>query len=112
MSIIERLGAFIFLILMLGLVAFLTFVPMPAASEKVILIIIGGLMTESAKGVGKLVGGGVDTEKEDMKKRLRHLEAEYSVLKGNYDAITKMLIERHVVDGQGFIPPKQIEDKT
>jgi len=40
----EKGAALIFLILLVALVGFLTFVPLPPASEKAVLMIIGGLM--------------------------------------------------------------------
>jgi len=104
MKIFEKLAALLFLILMLGLVAFLTYVSVPESSEKVILIIIGGLMTESAKGVGKLVGGGEDPEKLEQRSRIRKLENEYAELSAKYDTLytmynklTETLLRHHVI---------------
>lgn len=108
----EKLGAIVFLVLMLGLVAFLTFIPMPLSSEKVILIIIGGLMTESAKGVGKLVGGGEDPEKNEMRARIRELEQKQAItnaaletLREEHRLLTRQLLRHHVLYDEA-------EDKT
>jgi len=104
MKIFEKLAALLFLVLMLGLVAFLTYVSVPENSEKVILIIIGGLMTESAKGVGKLVGGGEDPEKLEQRHRIRKLENEYAELSAKYETLhtmynklTETLLQHHVI---------------
>lgn len=100
MKIFEKLAAFIFLLLLVGLILFLTYVPLPLASEKVVLMIIGGLMVSATSALPKLFGD------DDTKHRLRKLENEYAVLKSNYDAVMKMLVERHVVNGEGVeMPP-------
>ena len=108
MQIFEKLAAFVFLLLLVGMVLFLVFIPLPEASEKVVLMIIGGLMTSATTALPKLFG------QEDTKKRLAKLEAEHALLKGSYDQITRMLVERHVVHGEGVIPKtlKRLEDKS
>ena len=65
-------------------------------------------MTSATTALPKLFG------QEDTKKRLAKLEAEHGLLKSNYDQITSMLVERHVVHGNGVIekPLKRIEDKS
>lgn len=106
MKFFEKFAALVFLFLMLGLVAFLTYVPMPLSSEKVILIIIGGLMTEAAKGVGKLVGGE-DNEKIEQRSRIGRLENELAQLRAQYEQLHQMhmhltdtLLQHHVIQDQ------------
>lgn len=102
MQIFEKLAAFIFLLLLVGMVLFLVYVPLPLASEKVVLMIIGGLMTSATSALPKLFGN------DDSKERLRSLETKYRLLKDNYDSLTKMLVDRHVIDGNGFEQSKKL----
>lgn len=95
MKIFEKLAALIFLFLLVGMALFLVYVPIPAQSEKVVLMIIGGLMTSATIALPKLFG------EDDTKIRLQRLELEYGILKEMYDNITTMLVERHVVKGIG-----------
>lgn len=109
MKVFEKFAAFIFLLLLIGMIAFLTFVPVPEESKQVILIIIGGLMTTAATSLPRMFGEN-DPEKEALRARvqrqgdeIRELRASYVVLKDNYDRLTEMLINRHMVpDGDGF----------
>jgi len=103
MKVFEKFAAFIFLLLLVGMVLFLVYVPLPAASEKVVLMIIGGLMTSATAALPKLFGT------DDTKERLRKLETEYAVLKSNYDGITKLLVERHVINEQGVMAAKEVK---
>lgn len=109
MKIFEKFAAFLFLLLLIGMIAFLTYVPVPEESRQVILIIIGGLMASAATALPRLFGSE-DPEKADLKERLTKLErsykdikASYKTLKDNYDSLLTMLVKRHVVDGEGFI---------
>lgn len=110
MKVFEKFAAFIFLTLLVGMVAFLTFVPLPAESEKVILMIIGGLMASAATALPKLFGVE-DAEKEKLKDRVRKLEesnavlsAQYTTLHEEHRRMMNMLVERHVVTGAGNQP--------
>ena len=108
MKLFEKLAALLFLLLLIGIIAFLTFVPVPTTSEQVILIVIGGLMTSAAQALPKLFGVE-DSEKEQMKERLRKLENEYAVLKAEYDRLTRELISHHVLHDAASTPRGQIE---
>lgn len=111
MKLFEKMAAFLFLLLLIGMIAFLTYVPVPEDSRQVILIIIGGLMTSAATALPRLFGAE-DGEKERMRARLQKLEVEFATLKLAYDELTRMLVNRHVVDGDGFKSTNMIEDKT
>ena len=104
MKIFEKLAAFLFLLLLVAMVLFLVYVPLPAESEKVVLMIIGGLMTSATGALPRLFGS------DDTKERLAKLELEYKILKDEYDKITKMLVDRHVV--QGINENTAFADKT
>ena len=107
MKVFEKFAAFIFLGLLVGMVAFLTFVPLPPESEKVILMIIGGLMASAATALPKLFGTE-DAEKEKLKERVRKLEesnavlqSQYATLHAEHSRLIELLVERHVVTGAG-----------
>lgn len=114
----EKFAAFIFLGLLVGLVAFLTFVPLPAESEKVILMIIGGLMASSATALPRLFGVE-DKEKEALKNRVRSLEQHIAIVEARFETLQKqhdymigLLVERHVVKGDGNAPSEESEGQT
>lgn len=107
MQFFEKAAAFVFLGLLVGMVAFLTYVPLPPNSEKVILMIIGGLMASASTALPRLFGVE-DKEKEELKSRVRTLEQHLAVveskfvtLQTQYDRLTTLLVERHVVTGEG-----------
>ena len=111
-NIFEKIAALLFLFMLVGIVLFLVYVPMPPESEKVILMIIGALVAASTGALPKLFGTD-KSEEESLKKRVvaleNHiavLEAEAKSVKAQYDQIVQMLIERHVVHGDGI----QIDD--
>lgn len=99
-SIFEKFAAFAFLSLLVGMVLFLTYVPLPPASEKAVLMIIGGLMALSTQALPKLFGS--DNE-EKLQKEVDVLRVELDTLKVAYDGLTRMLIERHVIDKKGLV---------
>lgn len=101
--IFEKVAAMIFLFILVGLIAFLVYIPMPGASEKVILIIIGGLMTTAATALPKLFGTD-DSRETELKNKIAQLDsdlkaikAEYETLKLQYDKIVIMLVDKYVV---------------
>lgn len=118
MAWIEKLSAFIFLLLLVGIVGFLTYVPMPAASEKVILMIIGALVAASTGALPKLFGTDNKRELEleqkvqDLRTELNEqkasheasmaaMEAKLATVSVHYDEIVRMLVDRHLEPGKG-----------
>jgi len=93
----EKMSAFIFLLLLIGMIGFLTYVPIPDESKQVVLIIIGGLMTTAATALPKMFGVDDSSEKEKLKTRITTLETEYRVLKEQYDELTATLVRHHVI---------------
>ncbi len=106
-QIFEKFSGLLFLLLLIGMVAFLTYVPMPQASEKVILMIIGGLMAVATGALPRLFGEDksqedvLKVELENLRTELKLLTAKHEILKHEHDKLTAMLIERHVVKGEG-----------
>ena len=103
MKIFEKFAAFLFLLLLVGIIAFLTYVPVPEESKQVILIVIGGLMTSAATALPKLFGSE-DTEKATLQKELNNLRVAHDTLKRAFDALTAQLIQDHVLKSQLKLP--------
>jgi len=114
----EKFAAFLFLVMLVGVVAFLTFVPMPVASEKVILMIIGALVAASTGALPRLFGSDNSKEKaleaevsklrdELAKQKSAHdsqmaaMEAKLLTVSDHYLAIVQMLVDRHLQPGKG-----------
>lgn len=103
MKVFEKFAALLFLLLLVGMILFLTYVPVPDESKQVILIIIGGLMTTAAGALPNLFGSD-DGEKvklrdkvEQLGTRLSNLDAKYTELKENYDILIQTLVSEHVI---------------
>jgi hypothetical protein len=98
-----------FLVLVLiALVAYLTFIPVPPSNKELIITVIGVLVGAGSAAIPNLVGDPKsETEKlkkdlEFMRVELDVMRAQYNEVKTAYDTITKMLIERHVVLADGI----------
>jgi hypothetical protein len=106
-QIFEKFSGLLFLLLLIGMVAFLTFIPMPAASEKVILMIIGGLMAVATGALPRLLSA--DTSEEDtlrnkvaeLETKLETLQVRYDEVNTKHDALMRLLVERHVIKFEG-----------
>lgn len=118
MQIFEKFAAFMFLLMLVGVVAFLTFVPMPVSSEKVILMIIGALVAASTGALPKLFGSDNSKEKalegqiaklrEDLvaqkanhDKEMASMQAKLVTVSDHYNEIVGMLVQRHLKPGKG-----------
>lgn len=99
----EKVAALLFLLLLVGLIGFLTFVPLPEASEKAVLMVIGGLMALCTQALPKLFGA--DGE-EECRKDIEKLRTKMEVLQDHHDRLTTLLVERHVIDKEGIISAK------
>lgn len=118
MQLFEKFAALLFLLMLVGVVAFLTFVPVPVQSEKVILMVIGALVAASTGALPKLFGSDNSREKaleaeveklrEEMtRQKAEHdaamaaMEAKLVTVSGHYTEIVRMLVERHLEPGKG-----------
>ncbi len=95
----EKGAALIFLVLLVGLVGFLTYVPLPPASEKAVLMIIGGLMALCTQALAKLFGSGKEIE---LEKQVHELKIKHEALENAYDKLVTLLVTRHVIDKDGI----------
>lgn len=100
-------AAAFFVLLLVGMVGFLTFIPVPEENDKLIVAIIGVIVGGAAPSMQTLFGKQ-DDENDRLKERLSKLETEYAVLEAKYDQVMEMLVKRHVVNGEGLeIPEKK-----
>lgn len=100
-------ASFFMLILLVSILGYLTYIPVPQDNKELIITILGVLLGGAAAAMPNLFGSK-DTETEQLRTRLRSteehlavLEAKYITLKESHDKMVAMLIERHVVTGEG-----------
>jgi len=101
-NLFEKWAAFLFLTAIFGLVVFLTYVPLPTASENIILLLIGGLMSSAATALPRLFGERFEEEKLrnrvlDLEQELALIKASHSALQTQHDRLMSLLVERHIV---------------
>lgn len=102
----EKLAALIFLFILVGLIMFMVWVPMPSSSEKVVLMLVGSLLAASIGALPKLFGTSNTREKElevkneELEFRVRLIEAKYEALETQYAKLTDVLIGRHLYEEQ------------
>jgi len=101
-NLFEKWAAFLFLTAIFGLVVFLTYVPLPPASENIILILIGGLMSSAATALPRLFGERFEEEKLrnrvlDLEEELALIKASHTALQLQHDRLMSLLVERHIV---------------
>lgn len=84
-------GIFICLVVMLML--FLTYVPIPSGNKDLIVSIISMLVGGTGVAMGKLFGEK-DSELDALRLELDDLKTRYDVLKNEYDNIVAQLIKR------------------
>ena len=101
----QYIASGIFLLLLFVLIAYLTFIPVPEENSNVILIIIGVLTASAANAIPALFGDSKDDIVESLELRIDKMEKENEILKikndvlqTEFERITSMLIERHVID--------------
>lgn len=103
--------AFIMVILMIAMVIYMTYIPVPAGNMQPIMLILGTVVGIGAASTPVLFGDK-DAETEKLKERIRHLEvtlkvneARYEDLAISYNKVMEMLIDRHLVPDSPKLPP-------
>ena len=106
-------AAGVFVILLIALLLFLTYIPVPDSNKDIIVTIIGVLMGGAASAMPKLFGDdnaaaaeakiAADRKVAIMAKKLDTVETKYEMLKTNHDYLVAMLVEHHVISGAGLI---------
>ena len=98
------------LLILVGLLAYLTFIPVPEANRDIIITVLAVLLGAGSSAIPNLFGDK-DAEKEAMQAEISELHnsiqvltTKYETLSNQHDRITSMLVERHVVlnNGSGF----------
>ena len=90
------------------LMLYLTFIEVPAGNKDIIITILGVLLGAGAAAIPNLFGDS-DEEKKEMEGKIEHLEKTVERLMGAYETLDKkfndmsaMLIDRHVIKGEGI----------
>lgn len=112
------LASFTMLMLLVGLVGYLTFIPVPPENKELIITVMGVLLGGGAAAMPNLFGDK-DGETEKLRERVRVVEAamkdqkashdvqiaaltaQNETIKLQFDQIVSMLVQRHVVHGIG-----------
>lgn len=97
----QYVASAIFIALVVMLMCFLTFVEIPTSNKDLIVSIISMFVGGLGMAMGKLFGND-DAELQLMREKLNRLEVEYTTLKREYDNIVELLVERHVIHGNGI----------
>lgn len=92
-----------FVVLLVLLIGYLTFIPVPDENKEIILTIIGVIVGGAAPAMSRLFGDD-DTEKAKLKSEVAELKAEneklqteVETLRHQLEYITKELLEKHVI---------------
>jgi hypothetical protein len=97
------LAAAIFLVATLGVTYFLVNNEINPTNRDVVIGLIAVITSGASIAVGKLFGTATDEQVQKLQKSLDDLQLEYDLLKNNYDSMTRMLVDRHVIAGDGII---------
>jgi hypothetical protein len=95
-------------VVLIALVAYLTFIPVPTANKDLVVTILGVLVGAGAAAIPNLVGDAKAETKQlqdeiaSLRSELDIVRTQYSEVKVAYDQIVAMLIKRHVVDADGI----------
>lgn len=102
----------VFMVALLGLLVYLTTTPIPTSNKDVVLALVGAMVGGMAAAMPKLFGSfdtdvkvQRDTDRreiQDLKEKVKVLEAAFTTLKSEYDRVVNLLVERHVVQGKGI----------
>lgn len=102
----------VFMVALLGLLVYLTTTPIPTSNKDVVLALVGAMVGGMAAAMPKLFGSfdtdvkvQRDTDRreiQDLKEKVKVLEAAFTTLKAEYDRVVNLLVERHVVQGKGI----------
>ena len=97
----QYIASGIFIMLIVLLMLFLTFIEIPTSNKDLIVSIISMFVGGLGVAMGKLFGDN-DAEIDQLKEEMSELRVQYDTVKGQYDSIVRMLVERHVVNAEGI----------
>lgn len=103
--------SFVMLFILVGLVGYLTFIPVPIENKDIIITVLGVLLGGGAAAMPNLFGDK-DAQTEKLKERIVTLEghievitAQYKDVSDRYDAVISMLVNRHFIPSDPRLPP-------
>jgi hypothetical protein len=96
------LAAAIFLVATLGITYFLVGNEINPTNRDVVIGLLAVVTSGASVAIGKLFGTATDEQVQKLQKALDELELQHALLKVNYDSLTRMLVDRHVIAGEGF----------
>lgn len=114
------ISSFTMLLLLVGLIGYLTFIPVPADNKELIITVLGVLLGGGAAAMPNLFGDK-DGETNKLREQLQLLQTELAAqkaehdvmraelrtenetIRNQYDKIVAMLVERHVVHAAGVV---------
>ena len=99
-------AASILVLLIVFLMLFLVFVEIPSGNKDLVVSIISMLLGGGGVALAKLFGD-TDSELEELKIKFLELKVQHETLQREHDKLTAMLIERHVIHGQGITIDKR-----
>jgi len=112
-------ASFFMLLMLIALVGYLTFIPVPDTNKDLIITVLGVILGGGAAAMPNLFGDKdgetnklrdsiIQMEKEMAKQKAEHdlkiaeLQVQNETLRQQYDKIVAMLVERHVIHGEGL----------
>lgn len=112
------IASFLMLLILVGLVGYLTFIPVPLENKDIIITVLGVLLGGGAAAMPNLFGDR-DAETEKLRGRIRNLEdqlevvvAKYKDVSDRYDTVISMLVNRHFVPDAPLLPPNLPKEVT
>jgi len=100
-----------FVFVLVSIIAFFSFFEVPEANRDLVIAFTSILATGGTIAL-KFLFDGADAELAKVVAENKSLKLELATVKGELDRLTRMLVERHVIDGEGFVSPRRIEDHT
>ena len=107
----QYIASGIFIVLIVLLMLFLTFIEIPTSNKDLIVSIISMFVGGLGVAMGKLFGDN-DAEIDQLKTDMSELRVQHDTVKAQYDSIVRMLIERHVVNAEGIEILKRSEHES
>lgn len=115
-QVMQFVASFVMLLLLVAIVAYFTYIPVPVGNKEVIITVLGVILGGGAAAMPNLFGDK-DAETEKLKGRIRNLEeqlnvvlAKYQDVSERYESLISMLVSRHFIPNDPKLPPTLPED--
>jgi len=96
----QFIAASVFVVLLVLLIGYLTFIPVPEANKDLIVTILGVIVGGGAVAMQSLFGGVKTEEAQKLREKLIRMETKFDTLKDEHDKLMTMLVENHVVKAE------------